>query len=402
MSQLHPKVIRTVADYNAALDAIDSIWNAEPGTQEGDTLELLGKLVAEYEEEAFPISVPSPLDAVRFRMDQLGLKAKDMYPYLGGSSKTSEVLSGKRTLTLAMIRALHTHLGVPAEALIAEPMPDVDDDFLAFLDRIPLGAMAKEGYFADHQIPSDLERAMLDKLECAGLAPNGVAFLCRKTDATRENAKMDMNALLAWMIEVQCRAGQEKLASPYAEGTIDDDFMREVARLSRLPDGPVVAQRYLAQHGVHLIYVPPLPKTYLDGACMYSPKSGNPVIGVTLRHDRIDNFWFVLLHELAHLKNRDLEKLNRQSIVDDLDVPAGDSDIEKQADKEASEATIPRADLKPYLGLGLASIANIGMLARRYRVHPALIAGQIRHETGDYRKFARMIGQGEVRKQFVN
>lgn len=400
MNQLHPKVIHTDVDHRAALDAIDQLWGAKPGSPEADTLELLGKLVAEYEEERFPIGVPSPIEAIRFRMEQLGLKAKDLYPYLGGSARTSEVLGGKRALTLSMIRALHAHLGIPAEALITEPLPESDDSFSAFLDRMPGAAMASQGFFGpNRKVPDDLERAMRDKLGCAGLSPGNFAFLCRKTDATRENAKTDMNALLAWMIEVQCRAGQKRLAAKYVDGTIDDDFMREVARLSRLPDGPKVAERYLAQHGIHLVYVPPLPKTYLDGACMKSLKDGNPVIGMTIRYDRIDNFWFVVLHELAHLKNRDLETMDGKAIVDDFDVPAGDSVIERRADREASEAAVPADVLQPYLSL--ASAANIEMIARRYRVHPAIVAGQVRHRTGDYRKFARMIGQGEVRKQFA-
>jgi HTH-type transcriptional regulator/antitoxin HigA len=114
------KVIKTDKEYKAAMARIDEIFHAKPRTPEGDELELLLLLVEKYEEEAFPIDLPDPVTAIRFRMDQQGLKQKDLEPYIGSKSKVSEVLSGRRELSLTMIRKLVTGLGIPAEVLLRE------------------------------------------------------------------------------------------------------------------------------------------------------------------------------------------------------------------------------------------------------------------------------------------
>src|SRR5262249_28846514 len=115
---MKPKVIKTEEDYREALDRIDEIFDAKPGTPQGEELDLLVTLTELYEDKAFPIGLPSPLEAIRFRMDQQGLKAKDLALYLGSQSKVSEVLSGKRQLSLTMIRNLVEKLGIPAEVLL--------------------------------------------------------------------------------------------------------------------------------------------------------------------------------------------------------------------------------------------------------------------------------------------
>ena len=118
---MKPKVIKTEAEYKAALACIDKIFDAKPGTVKGDELELLLLLVEKYEETEFPIALPDPIAAIRFRMEQDQLKPKDLVPYLGSKSKVSEVLSGQRPLSLTMIRNLSTGLGIPAEVLLQKP-----------------------------------------------------------------------------------------------------------------------------------------------------------------------------------------------------------------------------------------------------------------------------------------
>jgi HTH-type transcriptional regulator / antitoxin HigA len=112
------KLIKTEEDYSLALKEIDSLFDEEPDTEKGDELELLVTLVEIYEKEHFPISNPSPIEAIKFRMDQMNLTPKDLIQYIGSKSKVSEVLSGKRTLSLTMIRRLNEGLGIPAEVLI--------------------------------------------------------------------------------------------------------------------------------------------------------------------------------------------------------------------------------------------------------------------------------------------
>lgn len=112
------KVIKTEEDYQKALARIEPLMDAEAGTPEGDELELLSALVGLYEEKQYPITLPDPVEAIKFRMDQMGLRQKDMTRYLGSKSKASEILHGKKPLTISMMRALHKDMGIPAEVLL--------------------------------------------------------------------------------------------------------------------------------------------------------------------------------------------------------------------------------------------------------------------------------------------
>jgi HTH-type transcriptional regulator/antitoxin HigA len=116
-----PKIIKNETDYEAALGRIDELMDADPGTAEGDELELLVTLVEMYESKAHPIDLPDPIEAIKFRMEQMGLKQKDLIPYIGSRSKVSEVLSCQRPLSITMIRKLHEGLGIPADVLLKEP-----------------------------------------------------------------------------------------------------------------------------------------------------------------------------------------------------------------------------------------------------------------------------------------
>ena len=115
---MKPKVIKTEAEYQATLARIETIFDARRGTAKGDELELLLLLVETYEDKAHPIDPPDPIAALRFRMEQEGLKPKDLIPYIGSKSKVSEVLSRRRPLSLAMIRKLVTELHFPAEVAL--------------------------------------------------------------------------------------------------------------------------------------------------------------------------------------------------------------------------------------------------------------------------------------------
>jgi HTH-type transcriptional regulator / antitoxin HigA len=115
---IHP--IRTETDYEAALAVAATLVDADPvpGTPDGDQLDILSILIERYEAEHFPLNAPSPVDAIKFRMEQAGLSVPDMQPFIGNSNRVYEVLAGKRALSLAMIRRLHEGLHIPAEVLI--------------------------------------------------------------------------------------------------------------------------------------------------------------------------------------------------------------------------------------------------------------------------------------------
>ena len=112
------KPIRTEADYEAALAEIEQIFEAVPGTPEGDRLEILTALVEAYEEKQYPIPLPDPIEAILYYLESRGLSRRDLEPYLGSRARVSEVLNRKRPLSLEMIRRLHSGLRIPAEVLI--------------------------------------------------------------------------------------------------------------------------------------------------------------------------------------------------------------------------------------------------------------------------------------------
>ncbi len=112
------KPIRTEAEYHEALAEIEKLWGAKQNTPKGDRLDVFITLVDAYEREHHDIAPPDPIDAIQFRMEQEGLKRKDLEPYIGRSGRVSEVLNGKRHLTLEMIRSLHKELKIPLESLV--------------------------------------------------------------------------------------------------------------------------------------------------------------------------------------------------------------------------------------------------------------------------------------------
>lgn len=112
------KPIKTEADYQAALEEVDLLFDASPNTPEGDRLEVLTTLIEAYEEKHHHIPLPDPIEALLYYMESRGLSRRDLEPYIGSRARVSEVLNRKRPLTIYMIRKLHTGLGIPAEVLI--------------------------------------------------------------------------------------------------------------------------------------------------------------------------------------------------------------------------------------------------------------------------------------------
>ena len=116
--KMNIKPIKTKKDYEQALDRLEVIFDAKKGTAKGDELELLGMLVDNYENEKFPIGFPDPVEAIKFRMEQLGYTQTDFANVVGLKSRASEILNRKRKLSLEMIRQIHDSLNIPTEVLI--------------------------------------------------------------------------------------------------------------------------------------------------------------------------------------------------------------------------------------------------------------------------------------------
>jgi HTH-type transcriptional regulator / antitoxin HigA len=393
--------IRNNADYKKALRQIDELMDAEAGTEEADLLEVLSTLVEDYEGRHFPLEAPSPLDAVRFRMEQEGLAPRDLIPYIGSRAKVSEVLSGKQPLTLSMIRALRDGLDIPTDILLGQggaTLPDAVD--APDWSRYPLAAMAKLGWIADgaRAVKDRAEEIMRGMIARAGGSAQGnLAPLYRKNDQTYRNSKADDFALHAWRLELLGRARECASPTRYQAGTIDNALMKELAQLSRFKTGPKKAQKFLADRGVHLVILAHLPRTYLDGAAMLTV-DGTPVIGLTLRYDRTDSFWFSLMHELAHVALH--LGADQASCFDDFDLKDGD-ETEKQADAMARDALIPPKVWKSSGILDNPTPSAVMELAQRLKINPAIVAGRVRRETGNYRLLSQFVGSGEVRPLFA-
>lgn len=116
--KMNIKPIRTKKDYEQALERLEVIFDAKKGTNQGDELEILGMLIENYENEKFPINFPDPVEAIKFRMEQLGYNQTDLANIVGLKSRASEILNRKRKLSLEMIRQLHDRLNIPTEVLI--------------------------------------------------------------------------------------------------------------------------------------------------------------------------------------------------------------------------------------------------------------------------------------------
>lgn len=113
-------VIKNERQYNKAINRLEQIFDAKKSTREGDELELLSLLIDKYEQEKYPIDFPDPIDAIKFRMEQLGYQQKDLVSAIGLKSRVSEILNRKRKLTLEMIRKLSAELSIPTDILVKE------------------------------------------------------------------------------------------------------------------------------------------------------------------------------------------------------------------------------------------------------------------------------------------
>ena len=397
--------IRNEEDYESALSRLGEIFQAESGTPEGDERDVLSDLVELYEDRHHPIDPPNPISAIEFRMDQQGLTRRDLIPYIGSRAKVSEVLSGKRDITMSMARALNRHLGIAADVLLQEPGSAFDSTFDE-LDpsKFPLKAMAKRGWIPN--VPDMADRAeelIGDLINRAGGREAAVAPMYRKNDQRRINAKTDSYALRAWCWRVMSAAQDDLPDVAYEPGTVSPAFLRRLAQLSQWGDGPTRARDFLAQQGIALQFVRHLPKTHLDGAALRLV-DGRPVIGLTLRYDRIDNFWFTLLHELAHVGLHMDGGSEDTVFVDDhslrrLDVGAGGSG-EIDADLWAENALIPPTTWDDSDARSSPTALAVVDLAWEARVHPAVVAGRVRHEQGNYRLLSQFVGSDQVRRQF--
>jgi HTH-type transcriptional regulator/antitoxin HigA len=399
----HTRPIRTEADHESALARIEQLMGAQPDTPEGDELDVLATLVDRYEKHHLPIGMPTPAQAVLFRMEQAGLTRRDLEPLLGGRAKVSEVLNGKRPLTLQMIRALTSRLGIPAEVLLQEGWDEAEPDE-ADLDwnRFPVVEMNACKWFGSvtGDVSAQAEKLMRRLREQAGGSRAAICGLYRKDDHTRQATKADSYALTAWCWRSLAVAQKDKAAA-FNPATVSLGFLEKVMKLSPHSDGPSRARKFLAHHGIRLVVVKHLSRTHLDGAALQLG-DGSPVVALTLRYDRLDNFWFCLAHELAHV-GRHLSGGDTQPFLDDFSTSLLPGELpsreEQEADEWAREALIPGQAWESSPARINPTPTNVIALANDLGITPAIVAGRVRYERRNYRLLTHFVGTGGVRYQ---
>ena len=325
--------------------------------------------------------------------EAIGLKEQQIQRY-----EAKEYASANLQRLSEISKALGLNISEIAE-FRAKPQPTSNEDIndLAW-DQFPIKEMYSRNWFEGFS--GSLSDAMDNSDELVQeyitrFIDVPIQALARQR--VRLGGTVNRYALLAWQCRIIDLAKKEenKITNRYKEKAITDEWLNSLAHISTDKDGPKKAVDYLQDSGIRLVIEPHLPQTHLDGAAFLL--ADGPVIGLTIRYDRIDNFWFVLFHELVHIMKH-LRRGDVESIFDDLELEAGD--IEQEADKLAGELLVPGEKWETALARYLQSKSSIVDFAIELGIHPAIVAGKIRREPKNYTILTDMVGQGEVRKLF--
>jgi HTH-type transcriptional regulator / antitoxin HigA len=403
---MNVKIIKSAKDYEANMARLSVLMSLDPkpNSKEENELELLALVIQDFERQTVPHVTADPIESILFRMDQMQLTRKELIPYIGSISKVSEVLSRKRPLSLPMIRRLNQGLGIPADILIEDVETDsslVDQEPEMDFTRFPLKEMLERGCFGDFEgnvqrlkdYAEDLVRKFMQDLLPKRMEP---AFL-RAPLHQRGDRQADEMGILAWRMCVLRKAREVISTREYKHGTITPVWLRELAKLSAFDEGPKLAKEHLARHGITLVIEKHFKRTFLDGAAMLD--NDRPIVALTLRHDRVDNFWFALLHELAHVAKH--LKPETPVFIDDLD-RTNLQTVEGEADAMAQEALIPNKSWSAAKVRQTLASEDVIAYADEIGVHPAIVAGRLRHEEKNFRLLSHLIGKtGQVSQTFA-
>jgi HTH-type transcriptional regulator/antitoxin HigA len=379
------KPIRNTADLQAAKSCLARLLSQSNNTENDDDIEVLTTLIEQFEERNASVDLPDPVAAIKFRMEEKGLSPRQLEPFIGSRARVSEVLSGKRSLSIDMIRSLHEGLGIPYESLMARPgsaddIGNISDDAIRRLNQLGFG----------------LDRSEIPSFISSSLRNSSAFALHRKTNTQRAASKTDPGTLLLWQAAVLRKSEATKVDRAFEQSKLTKTELRQIAKLSSKIDGPRHALGAILELGIATIIMPLLPGTFLDGAAMLSAR-GVPVIGLTLRYDRIDNFWFTLLHELCHLYLHYEVLLDTHvAFVDDMDIRSDDA-REQQADALARETLIPAIILEQVVWGPASGYDDLVSISTRARVPLAVAAGRWQRDHQNYKKFSRLIDRSSVR-----
>lgn len=258
--------------------------------------------------------------------------------------------------------------------------------------QLPYKEMIKRKWFDLPRGANPIERVKEYFLQAAG-SQFATAFHRKKM---RSGNVPNEYALLAWQARILERARSKIKGQDVGTFELNDRWLPELVRLTKRRDGPKRARDLLAEKGIILIVERHLPGSYLDGAAMLADRE-TPVVGITLRYDRLDNFWFVLMHELGHVFLHLFDGL-RFDFFDEEGGNDGDA-IEAEADKFALDALIPENLWDQCLSRFALSEEAVKIDAETIGIDPSIIAGRIRKERGNYTILNDLVGQNQVRSQ---
>jgi len=396
------KLIKSRAEYFSALVAIECLLAAslEGDSRESELLDVYLLLIEDYERKNIFLTNVDPISAIEFRMAEQGLRQKDLVPIIGSRSRVSEVLSRERPLTLSMIRALSAALGIPLEILIkVSTKQDVSPPSNLDIDKFPLSEMIKRGWLGSlpkHASRDTVELAVNQFLtRASGTQP--VSALYRSGLKLSGVSDSGMHSCFAWLARVSVVAKEVLDVPTYRASTLNAELLSTIAKLSSDRDGPVKAIELLRSIGVIVVVEPGLPKSHIDGAAFLA-NNRTPIIGLTLRYDRVDHFWFTLLHELGHVWLHLSE--NGSAYVDNFSNTDVTEKPEKEANRVARDAFIPISTWKRSPASISPTKESLISLASKHEIHPAILAGRFQFESGNFQRFRNLLGQGEIRKHF--
>lgn len=334
-------------DLDRANQRLDELIHSPDGSPERDEYRSLFMMVSEFQDTHFPVEIPDGIGMIEFHLENTDLKTSDLVPLIGSKKKVAEVMSGKSPLTVPMIRALNKHLGVDLESLVGYEM--IDEEEGIDWTKFPTDTIRKLDWFSDD---SKTDKELVEQLirYAGGLVKIPRAY-CRKNFDARRNALTNIYSLQAWCQKVVGDALTQSPTNRFDKTKINQDFVDRIALLSLDENGPRKAIDALTKVGIVLVHVDPLPEMYVDCAVMKA-KEGFPVIGLTLRDDNIDSFWFSVLHAVAHIWKH-LSAVH-YFFVDDFNIKECqcnvDWSIENEADRIALEALYPSNDWRENTG----------------------------------------------------
>jgi len=331
-----------------------------------------------------------------------GMSQKDLGDFLGVAEQQIQRYEADRYRAASLDRLTEVADGLGVR--IAERGQLVGSSKLDTVDpsvwqAFPLAEMYKRGWFEDFAGTLPQARKAASDLIPSFLQGAHSQFvpMALHRKSVRSSGQVHEAAIAAWEARVRTLADRSPPEQSFDRDRLTADWVRDLVTLSLDDRGPRLAADYLRAAGISLVIERHLPGTLLDGAALASANH-HAIVAMTLRHDRLDNFWFTLLHEIGHLKLH-IRLGEFAAIFDDNDSPAADQ-IEQDADHFAQEALIPEANWNLAVSRFTRNEKAVLTDAKRFGVAPAVIAGRVRRDAGDYTLLRTLVGSGEVRRQF--